>query len=104
MGMTPYLRYDSKHQSLFVSGWINYVGGLWSSLYGIQNNKLVQQRFAVEYSDPTDGIYYKTGNTAASAKSVSKSQLASYTKSYMNDWKEYKMYENTSANRTKYIK
>jgi hypothetical protein len=104
MGMTPYLMFDAKHKALYVGGWINFVGGAWGSLFGISGSQLVQKRFAVEYTDPTDGVKYKVGNTADKAKGVSKSKLESYSKKYLNSWKEYEMYSNTSANRENYVK
>lgn len=105
MGVKPYLSYCSAYKSLYVSGWINSVGGVWGADYAISGSKLVRKYFAVEYMnyDMRGKVAYFTATNGRNEKKTSKSSYVSFVNKYMNPKKikKYNMLSNTSTNRNK---
>lgn len=77
------LVYNRKYKAISNGWWTNGVGGSGEALWIVKNGKLVEYKYAYCYMDK-GGYSYKTGNTSASAKKVSRSASNSFCKKYFN--------------------
>lgn len=101
----PTITYSSKYKGFIAEGWTNGIGGVWSNMYVVKNQKLKRKYHAMSYYPipagsviPSDKEQYEIGT---SYKKTSKKKFTSYCNKYFKSRKTYKMKKNTKSNRKK---
>lgn len=77
------IRYNPKYKAICQGWWTNGVGGSGDALWQVEDGKLKQIKYAYSYLDGRKRIY-KTGNTQASSKKVSRASSEKFGKKYFN--------------------
>lgn len=103
-GVGSIVEYSPKYKAIYIDGWVNGVGGIWSALFGVSGTKLVRKYHAEEYHPYMQRDTYYIGRTDKERRSVSKNEYITFVRRYMSGRKKYKMISNTPSNRNRYLK